>query len=170
MENKEIKEGEDQTSPSDNVVDEELFQQVVQALAGYTDEFYLQLIEVLEGDDDTPPEKIDLELRVSDDKSYTANRPRMKLLKKVIRLNEAGAADPEHFSTEEGINELFQLIIDIFDNEELTVEVLEEVYMEDILSLENINGWINQYFPKKRITEVTQIQKMRSKQKARKNI
>ena len=83
-----------------------------------------------------------------------ASRPKFGLLRKVTRLNAVLEKDPNTFDTEEGIDLLFQLILDIFNSDKLTAENIEDVDLESIVSLQEINNWIEAYIPQKKIQEV----------------
>lgn len=93
-----------------------------------------------------------------------ASRPKFGLLKKVTRLNAALTEDPNLFDTEEGLDHLFQLILDIFNTDKLTQDNIEDVDLESIVSLQEINNWIEAYIPQKKIQETKEIDSMRSDQ------
>lgn len=108
-------------------------------------------------------ERIDLVFNI-DDKKIIAKRPKIKILKTVMQLNVELQDNGNLFGSIEGMDKLLKLTVDIFDNEELTLENIEEANLEDIFMLADINDWINQYFPQKKITESKEVAKMRKKQ------
>ncbi len=108
-------------------------------------------------------EHIDLFITI-DDKEYKADPPKMKLLRHVIRLNEKQQADPQLFFTEAGIDEIMHLLVAIFNNENITIDNIENADLSTLYTLQNINDWINQYMPEKNIREAMQVSKMRENQ------
>ena len=99
-----------------------------------------------------------------DGEKILASRPKFGLLKKVTRLNESLTKNPDLFDTEEGLDLLFQLILDIFDTDELTQDNIDDVDLESIVSLQEINNWIEAYIPQKKIQETKDVSSMRSNQ------
>lgn len=104
-----------------------------------------------------------------DGEEIVASRPKFGLLKQATRLTEVVRDNPETFDTEEGIDLLFQLIVDIFNTDELTMENIEDVDLDSILSLQDINDWLEAYIPKKKVKEIKEVESMRSNQKDLKN-
>ena len=102
---------------------------------------------------------------VVNEKEIHARRPKVKLLRKVVQLNDAGTQDLSYFNTLEGIDSILNLVVDIFDNPELTFEVLCDADMESLFTLQNINDWINQYFPQKKMMEIREVTRMKANQK-----
>ena len=109
------------------------------------------------------PTKPELFVTIDGEKIF-ASRPKFGLLRKVTRLNAVLEKNPDTFDTEEGIDLLFQLTIDIFRNDEVTSETIEDLDLESIVSLQEINNWIEAYIPQKKIQEVTETDSMRSNQ------
>lgn len=107
---------------------------------------------------------IDLYVTINDEK-IIAERPKFGLLKKVMRANEQWRNNPETFETVDGIDIIYQLLVDIFNTDKLTMENIEDVDLESFFSLEIINEWIGQYVPQKKMMEAQQLERMKSNRK-----
>lgn len=112
------------------------------------------------------PQKKRFDLKINfAGKELTAPPPRMVLLRKALKLNKANEEDPDLFSKDEGIDALYTLIRAIFLNDELTNEVLDNTEISEILSLQDVNLWMNQFFSTKNFDQAMQINQMKNNQK-----
>jgi len=115
----------------------------------------------------TEPKNKTLSLTI-EGRDYIAPAPRMKILKQVLRFNVKHKNGEIDFDTPEGIDALFQLVIDLVGNPDLTIELLEEMEIGaflEVFTLQSINDWIGQYFPQKKMMESQQVAKMKETQK-----
>lgn len=116
-------------------------------------------------------EKIELTLNI-EGQEYKAPAPRMKLLKQVMRFNVDYQSERIDLNTPSGVDALFSLVVDIVGNPDVTVEKLEEMEIlefSETFSLQNINDWLNQFFPQKKVVEASQVATMKESQKAQKS-
>ena len=97
-----------------------------------------------------------------DSEKILAKRPKFGLFKKVLRVNKINQDDPDGFETEAGLDILFQLIVDIFNTDELTMDNIEEVDLDSFVNLQDINDWIKAYVPEKKVQEMTEVEAMKS--------
>ena len=111
-------------------------------------------------------ESVKKELFVTiDGEPIFASRPKFGMLKKAMRVQAFYEKDNEFFYTIEGIDALYQLIVDIFDTDELTMENIESVDIASILKLDDINEWLKSHIPQKKVMEAVELEAMRSNQK-----
>lgn len=109
---------------------------------------------------------VDMKILI-DGKEVIAPPPKMKLLRTAIRLGEKHQSEPNLFNTEAGIDLLYELIRMIFNNQELTNDVLDESDLSNVYSLSEVNIWINQYFNSKNFKEAMEVNTMRENQSER---
>lgn len=105
-----------------------------------------------------------------DGEKIFASRPKFGLLKKVIRINQKQVENKTFFETEEGFDVLFQLIIDVFDTDELTSENINDVDLDSLVNLQEINDWLEVYIPQKKRKEIQEVESMKSNQEEKKKI
>jgi hypothetical protein len=100
---------------------------------------------------------------------FVAPRPKLKVTRRVLKLQDQindGAID---LNTLAGFDEYLKVLILLFDNEELTIEVFEEIEQDELienLNLGTISGWISSANTQKKMQETQEVSKMREHQKS----
>ena len=59
-----------------------------------------------------------------------------------------------------------RLLVELFSNEQVTIDTIEEADISTLYTLQNVIDWINQYMPEKNMREAIEVNTMRENQKA----
>ena len=84
-------------------------------------------------------------------KTYKAAKPKAKVWRLLVRFQDRHGTDPNVLESEEAYNEMMELLEKMFNNEDVTVDVLEEhVDFDEIFTLfYTIQNWLQQEVQKK---------------------
>jgi len=92
----------------------------------------------------------DLSVTTKDGETFLAEEPTLDVLLKVTEFNELYLSKGKDnlLATNEGIRMFFEFVLDIFGNDELTMEKLRRVKLSEFkktLSLGKINSWVSSF-------------------------